>query len=238
MRSSHLFRIFQEEEEEEREDVTSVTSRLLVQTTVSGEAEDHFRFKIHGGDLNCDIYLEEISPLCSLKPFRLRLNASGRLIDLKNNTTASSYENITTLAINGSVTAYVGSSNENRTEEFIKLLEQEIKEHPGAGIAIRWAVRAAGALKTKLVLEGMPAPAKTIRRNDRLILDTTPGILIKSWPLGGPMASTGLSGPIPVIFSINPEETKAKLDQDPSALKTGGSMEEDKASRCSWCERY
>jgi len=104
VRSSHLFRIFQEEEEEEREDVTSVTSRLLVQTTVSGEAEDHFRFKIHGGDLNCDIYLEEISPLCSLKPFRLRLNASGRLIDLKNNTTASSYENITTLAINGSVT--------------------------------------------------------------------------------------------------------------------------------------
>ncbi len=35
------------------------------------------------------------------------------------------------------------------------------------------------------------------------------------------MASSGLSGPIPVLFSTQPEETKTQLDQDPGALKTG-----------------
>jgi hypothetical protein len=35
------------------------------------------------------------------------------------------------------------------------------------------------------------------------------------------MASTVLSGLIPVLFSLQPEETKALLDQDLAALKTG-----------------
>jgi hypothetical protein len=35
------------------------------------------------------------------------------------------------------------------------------------------------------------------------------------------MASTGLSSPIPVLFSLQPEETKALLDQEPATLKTG-----------------
>jgi len=35
------------------------------------------------------------------------------------------------------------------------------------------------------------------------------------------MAAAGLSGPIPVLFSTQPEETKARLDRDPGALKTG-----------------
>jgi len=35
------------------------------------------------------------------------------------------------------------------------------------------------------------------------------------------MASTVLSGLIPVLFSLQPEETKAMLDQDLAALKTG-----------------
>jgi hypothetical protein len=35
------------------------------------------------------------------------------------------------------------------------------------------------------------------------------------------MASTGLSGPIPVFSSLQPEETKALLDQDIAAMKTG-----------------
>jgi hypothetical protein len=35
------------------------------------------------------------------------------------------------------------------------------------------------------------------------------------------MASTGLSSPIPVLFSLQPEEPKSSLDQDPATLKTG-----------------
>jgi hypothetical protein len=73
----------------------------------------------------------------------------------------------------------------------------------------------------KLVLEGLPTTARAIRQKSRLCVDTTPGILVKSWPLGGPMASTVLSGLIPVLFSLQPEETKALLDQDLAALKTG-----------------
>jgi hypothetical protein len=48
VRSSHLFRIFEDEEEE----TEALSARLLVQTTVSGEAEDNFRFKIHGAVLH------------------------------------------------------------------------------------------------------------------------------------------------------------------------------------------
>jgi hypothetical protein len=126
---------------------------------------------------------------------------------------------VASLAVNDSLTAYVGA--ENRTAEFCRLLEQEGLEDPKTRITIRWAVRAAGAVNMKLVLKGLPTTARAIRKNSRLCVDTTPGLLIKSWPLGGPMASTGISSPIPVLFSLQPEETKALLDQDPTALKTG-----------------
>ncbi len=59
-------------------------------------------------------------------------------------------------------------------------------EDPKEGIAIRWAVRAAGAVKMKLVLERLPTIARAIRRNSRLCVDTTTGILVKSWLLEGP----------------------------------------------------
>jgi hypothetical protein len=35
------------------------------------------------------------------------------------------------------------------------------------------------------------------------------------------MASTSISSPIPVLFSLQLEETKALLDEDPATLKTG-----------------
>jgi hypothetical protein len=217
VRSTHLFRIY-EDEEEETEDLTA---RLLVQTTVAGEAEDSFRIKIHGGNLSCDIWAQDVSPITSLRPYRLRLEARGGEVDLRVNTTASAYMDVATLAASGTLTAYVGTNTEDKTADFSRLLGEAKEDDPNAGISIRWTVRAAGAAKIKLVLEALPAPAKQLRRDGRLTEDTTPGIQIKTWPLDGPMASSGLSGPIPVLFSSQPEETKTRLDQDPGALKPG-----------------
>ncbi len=176
MRSSHLFRIFQDEEEEETE---ALSARLLVQTTVAGEAEDkNFRIQLHGGALDCDIWVRDVSPISSLGPYRLRLEARGGEIDLRTNTTASAYENVATLTASGALTTFEGSSTEDKTAEFNRLLGAAKEEDPEAGLSIRWAVRAAGASRIKLVLEGLPASAKTIRRDGRLTSDTTPGVLI------------------------------------------------------------
>jgi hypothetical protein len=201
VRSTHLFRIY-EDEEEETEDLTA---RLLVQTTVAGEAEDSFRIKIHGGNLSCDIWAQDVSPITSLRPYRLRLEARGGEVDLGVNTTASAYMDVATLAASGTLTAFVSTNTEDKTADFSRLLGEAKEDDPNAGISIRWTVRAAGAAKIKLVLEALPE-------------DTTPGIQIKTWPLDGPMAS---SGPIPVLFSSQPEKTKTRLDQDPGALKPG-----------------
>ena len=217
VRSSHIFRIFQDEEEES--DILS--SRLLVQTTVAGEAEDNFRYKIHGGTLDCDIWVRDLSPGGALRPFRLRYEIRGGAIDLRTNTTASAYEDIVTLAASGALVAYMGSGTEDNTAEFLRLMGEAKEDDSEAGISIQWAVRAAGTTKTKLVLEGLPAPAKKLRRDSRLNADTTPGVLLKSWPLTGPMAHYGISGPIPVLFSAKPDETKTKLDKDPAAIKAG-----------------
>jgi hypothetical protein len=93
VRSTHLFRIY-EDEEEETEDLTA---RLLVQTTVAGEAEDSFRIKIYGGNLSCNIWAQDVSPITSLRPYRLRLEARGGEVDLRVNTTASAYMDVATL---------------------------------------------------------------------------------------------------------------------------------------------
>jgi len=215
-----LFRIFQDEEEESE----ILTARLLVQTTVDGEAEENFRFKTHGGNLECDIWVRDLTPLEALRPFRLRYEERGGAIDLRTDTTASAYEDVANLTANGSIVAYRGAGTEDRTSEFRRLLDEAREANPEAGMSIRWAVRASGPNKTKLVLEGLPAPAKKLKRDSRLSADTTPGVLLKSWPLGGPMASSGLGGPIPVLFSAKPDETKTRLDQDPSALKSGNSF--------------
>jgi hypothetical protein len=112
---------------------------------------------------------------------------------------------VATLAASGTLTAFVSTNTEDKTADFSRLLGEAKEDDPNAGISIRWTVRAAGAAKIKLVLEALPE-------------DTTPGIQIKTWPLDGPMAS---SGPIPVLFSSQPEKTKTRLDQDPGALKPG-----------------
>jgi len=217
VRSSHLFRIFQDEEEE----TEVLTARLLVQTTVTGEAEENFRFKTHGGLLDCDIWARDITTIESLRPYRLRYEVRGGEIDLRTNTTASGYEDVANLVASGTIIAHRGSGTTDCTAEFRERLDAAKDEDAEAGISIRWAVRAAGPSKVKLVLEGLPAPAKKLRRDSRLSADSTPGIQIKSWPLGGPMATAGLSGPIPVLFSPKPAETKTRLDQDPGALKAG-----------------
>jgi hypothetical protein len=217
VRSTHIFRIFQDEEEETED----LSARLLVQTTEAGEAEEHFRFKVHGGILNHDIWARDLTPLGALRPFRLRYETRGGAIDLRTNTTASAYEDVVALAANGALSAYVGSGTEDKTADFLRLMGEAKELDPEVGFSIRWAVRAAGATKIKLVLEGLPAPAKKLRRDSRLNSDLTPGVLLKSWPLTGPMATSGLSGPIPVLFSARPEETKNRLDRDPTALKTG-----------------
>lgn len=218
VRSMQLFQIFQDEAEEEKDDLSV---RLLVQTSPEGEAEENFRIKTHGGDLDSDIWVKDLSSEASLGGYRLRYETRGGAVDLRTNTTAAVWEDIETLAASGAVVAYNGTSKDDITAEFREKLGRIKEANPEAGMSIRFAVRAAGANKLRLVLEGLPAPAKKLRRDSRLAADTTPGILLKSWLLKGPMAYTGIGGPIPVLFSSRPDETKARLDEDSSILTPG-----------------
>jgi hypothetical protein len=77
----------------------------------------------------------------------------------------------------------------------------------------RWAVGALQDGQMEFQLQVIPLPAKDVKSRPLLSADNVAVSVLKSWRIKGPVFNrqAGLKGPVPVLFSTNPDELGKRL---------------------------
>ncbi len=122
----------------------------------------------------------------------------------------------------GILVAFRPDAAEDCSAEFKQLYAEAVTADPTLGAAIRWNIQAKNVSELRLVLQCLPASADRLRAEPRLSADDCQAIQIEAidldteWLTGeeGP-------GPVPVLFSRNPEETREILADHPDRIKPG-----------------
>jgi hypothetical protein len=106
--------------------------------------------------------------------------------------------------------------------EFIKQLKKEAGKKLKNGAAFRWAVAAAKEGHLQLQLQTLPAPAATVNGKLLLQADDVPVNIWGRWPISADVfdGKNGLSGPVPVLFTPQPEELRSKISADQDEFYT------------------
>ena len=87
---------------------------------------------------------------------------------------------------------------------------------PCARAAFRWAVTVTDAGRLALQLQSLPLPVATIASKPLLLQDDVAVNAVQSWPISAKLFDdeNGLSGPVPVLFSDQPEELRTKISDN------------------------
>jgi hypothetical protein len=105
-------------------------------------------------------------------------------------------------------------------EDTEKKLLRQIRKEAGSnptGSAFRWAVGANTAGGVELMLQVLPLPAATINSKPVLLADNMASKVLQSWRISTETfdGEVGLRGPVPTIFTEQPEELRTMLDSHP-----------------------
>jgi hypothetical protein len=109
------------------------------------------------------------------------------------------------------------------TEDWQNLLLKELKrDHSakGSSSSYRWAVAATRAGNLELQLQVLPLPLPTIEVRQQLVDDKAAAVVVARWDIATPVfnGAAGLSGPVPTLFTEQPEELRSKLRRNPDAF--------------------
>ncbi len=195
---------------------------LLLQVDGSGHAGEGFRLSLEGDRLEADIWTSDIFPSADLAGFRLRYEVATTSVEIRPNTLSSRWDDVHALPGKGTLVAFRPDAAEDCSAEFKQLYAEAVTADPSLGAAIRWNIQAKSTSELRLVLQCLPASADRLRAEPRLSADDCQAIQIEvvdldtEWLNGdeGP-------GPVPVLFSRNPEETREFLASHPDRIKPG-----------------
>ena len=110
------------------------------------------------------------------------------------------------------------NTSSNNLPFFTEILREGAKLPQPKGVALRWAVNADGENGVQLLLQALPAPANIINGRPAFKRDSCPGITVVNACIGVNIDQNPITtGPIPVIFSSNPDTTKKALASSYSA---------------------
>ena len=98
-------------------------------------------------------------------------------------------------------------------------LQKESAKTPN-GAAFRWAVGAAPNGFLELQLQSLPLPAALVNGKPMLRQDDIAVVVIKAWQIQNEAFDKigGLAGPVPVLFTAQPEELRTKIERDPDSF--------------------
>ena len=88
------------------------------------------------------------------------------------------------------------------------------------GAALRWAVGAAPNGFLELQLQSLPAPAAVVNAKPILRQDDIAVVVLQTWQIFSEVfdGMGGLAGPVPTLFTIQPEELRSKVEADPDSF--------------------
>jgi hypothetical protein len=168
--------------------------------------------KFRPGDVLADCP-EALNKLTLWAQFTIGLQAQ-----VQANATASKWADVASLVLEQDMDATY-DSGELACEEFSELMEEIKKTDPVKGISIRWMVAVApDSTAVELQLQALPVTGAGIKANPALMEDTAATIILDRQPLVYTAFNTKYSdGPVPIMFSNNPEETAQIIKEQPEA---------------------
>jgi hypothetical protein len=197
-------------------------ARLYVQVDPTGHAGDGFRIPLYGGNLEVDIWGQDIFEDPDFHAYRFRYEIDPARIDIRPNALTSKWEDWEELLARGNLIAFEGANNDDVTTDVRKLLHAKISSNPDFGAALRWGIQAIDDKQLKCVLQALPRPAGFLRRDARLNTDFCGAIELSSHKIVIPFQTDRpCRGPIPILFSRDVEKTKEELTTHPEHLHPG-----------------
>jgi hypothetical protein len=143
-------------------------------------------------------------------------------VDLRQNCLSSKWKDLEDMVAKGTVLTSLGESLEDAGPEFRACLEGLREDDPEAGAAVRWALQARRAGGLRLVLQGLPATALSLKRNADLSAEEGPAICLDSVRVLFQAEPAHLAGgPSPVLFARDPEAATASLSAHPNNIREG-----------------
>jgi hypothetical protein len=195
---------------------------LLLQVDGTGHVGEGFRFSLEGDKLEADLWSSDVFASAELGGYRLRYETKVDCVEIRPNTLSSRWEDVITMVGKGSLIAFRPDAAEDCSAEFKQAYADALQENPHLGAAIRWNVQAKNAGALRLVLQCLPATAERLRADPRLTADDGPGIQIETVDLETEMLEGEPGpGPVPILFTREPRETRAALGDCPRNVFTG-----------------
>ena len=184
--------------------------------TRRGVADGSFRIVLGGSEmLKVEVNAGAIMPFDEAASFKLHMQAWPRDILLNLNSTCSTWFDLQSSIASDSILVKKSDGSDDNNNIFRRHLKQDnIKGAIGA--AFRWAVCAAPNNSLELELQSLPIPEPFITSKPLLRADNIAIITVCRWQISSAVFDgEKLWGPIPIIFTEQPEELRSILSIDP-----------------------
>jgi len=192
-------------------------AELCVQFNREGQADGCFKILLNGTEnIAANVPAANVVQMGGSSNYRLIFDRRPRDIVMNINSMCSDWEDVAEEISRGSISVELSGGGPDSESTFKKRLLKESRKTAN-GAAFRWAVAAAPNGFLELQLQMLPAPANVVAARPVLRQDNIAVIVAKVWPIFGE-AFDGhghLGGPIPSIFTEQPEELRSKLEDEP-----------------------
>jgi hypothetical protein len=196
-----------------------ISASLLLPLRADGTAADHFRIHVHGGkQLQAFFPLSIVINTPEAEGVHVFYQCTVADVAPSLHRTTTLFFDLLDAILNRTFILTDSDSCPIAAKELIDRLSTCSQEVSQVGASFRWAVTGSVDRRTELQLQALPAPLKLLKEcyHD----DNTAVVSVMTMPL--PMLlGDGISynGPIPTIFSPDPEATQAAILANPLRIK-------------------
>jgi hypothetical protein len=191
---------------------STIWGLLLVKLGNDGRLDDHFTRRVAGSQrITAKFGAEQITTATGTSQFPFVLERRPADLVFKANSFCSKWEDLDAL-VAANKAMVVTSDADDADQAFREAWTRAKEADENLGAAVRWSVQAHPVYGMKLVLQGMPSPARALRRYARLSAGRASAIELGAWTISARMGKDAqLHGPVPVLFASDFETAPANM---------------------------
>jgi len=199
-----------------------LSGHLLVQVSASGRSDEHFRMAVTGGSSVSHTFpAHEVTTVGSLGHYMITVETDPDDLVFKPNTFVTKWENLEDLVAAERASAST-DEEEDADDAFRAAWAAAKDEGESVAVAIRWSIQGHETGNLELVLQSLPATARSIRSDARLMSSGAATLELARWKLATAKTEEGqLRGPKPTLFAADAEAASSALEQHPDRLTKG-----------------
>jgi len=200
----------------------SLSGHILVRISDAGRSEEHFRVALTGSSpVSHTFPITDISLVGSLSHYSITVEADPDDLVFKPNTFVSKWENLDDM-VAAERARDTTDEDEDADDAFRASWAAAKDEGETVAAALRWSIQGHRTGNLELVLQALPATARAVRGDARLMSDAAAAIELARWKLDTQRTESGpLQGPRPILFAGDAAAAKDALEHHPDRLNKG-----------------